>query len=198
MLFDGIAKVRNLNYLRDLNTMNNYEITPARMSDIKEIMAVELSGFAAGIVEREEVFLERIDVFPDGFLLVKNLARGKIIGYICSEIWHRRDPVQKNMFTLNHGIRGLHDSNGDEIYISSMSILPAYRSKGIGSLLFNSCIDRLVEAHPNLRSTILIVNETWTHARKIYLRAGFEELFSIDGFFTPINEAPQAAIVMRR
>jgi ribosomal-protein-alanine N-acetyltransferase len=178
--------------------MNNFKITPARESDIKEIMTVELAGFPKGIVEREDVFLERINIFPDGFLLVTDLVSGNIIGYICSEIWNRRDPVEKSMFTLNHGIQGLHDSNGDEIYISSMSTLPAYRNNGIGRWLFNSCIDRLVVAHPNLQSAILIVNETWTHARKIYVRAGFQELLSIEGFFTPDNEMPQAAIVMRR
>lgn len=178
--------------------MESISIAPANSEDLEEIMSLELLGFPAGIIERADVFLARVKIFPDGFLVAREKVCGKAIGYICSEIWIRREVIEKDMFTLNHGIETTHNPEGTEIYISSMTIHPEFRNRGLGRLLFSTCIDNLVKFNPRICSAILIVSETWKHAKQIYESEGFVELFRIDGFFTPDEILPQAAIVMRR
>jgi len=78
-----------------------------------------------------------------------------------------------------------------------MTIDPRYRGAGLGAVLFGECVARLTERFA-LRSVILIVNETWTHARQIYLRGGFRDCGRIEEFFAAPEHAPHAAIIMRK
>ncbi len=170
----------------------------ATEADLDEVMRLEHSGFLPGIIERPDVFLERIRVFPEGFLVARTGPEQRAIGYICSEIWPYRDPIDASMFELNHGIAATHREDGDELYVSSMTILPSLRGQGLGRRLFAECIERARSTHSGIFSVLLIVNETWGNARKIYMTEGFIERFRIKGFFTPSDCAPQDAIVMRR
>lgn len=179
--------------------MTAISIVSAKLDDIEEIMSLELLGFSPGIIERPDVFLDRVKYFPDGFLVAREKVDGRAIGYICSEIWTRHKVVDEGMFTLNHDIESSHNPKGTEIYISSMTIHPEFRNRGLGGVLFSTCINNLIaNINPRICSAILIVNETWKHAKQIYVKDGFVELFRIEGFFTPNGTHPQAAIVMRR
>lgn len=166
--------------------------------NLDEIMGLEHQGFPPGIAERPDVFLERLKVFPDGFLVARPQPDSPLIGYVCSELWEFSDPVDLQSFELNHGIESTHKIHGDEIYVSSMTINPALRAKGYGRALFTGCLNHLAGKYPNVRSALLIVNETWTHARNIYGSEGFQEIDRIKDFFTPEGVTPQDAIVMRR
>lgn len=183
--------------LNSISIMIDFLIKPAGARDIDEIMALESFGFEPGIAERRDVFLGRIKFFLDGFLVMSEKNSDKIIGYISSEIWLRHSEIKEKMFVLNHGIEETHNINGTEIYVSSMTIHPQYRGRGLGLILFSECIRRLRRMNPLINSSVLIVNETWGSAKKIYDSLGYVELFRIKDFFTPDNSCPQDAIVMR-
>ena len=178
--------------------MEDFSLDTATVRDIDEIMGLEVLGFKSGIVERADVFLGRIEHFPDGFLIIRDRSSKRAIGYISSEIWPRHEVIRKQMFTINHGIEETHSFLGSEIYVTSMTIHPDFRGSGLGAYLFSECIRRLKILYPKINSSVLIVNETWVNAKKIYDKEGFIELFRINGFFTPNGESPQDAIVMRK
>lgn len=168
-------------------------------ADIDDIMALEESGFGLGIRETREVFSNRIRAFPAGFLMLVDPSRGGIsIGYICSELWEFRATVGPQSFEVNHDISTSHRREGTELYISSMTVLPALRGQGAGSFLFERCINHVRERHPIVGSVILMVNETWEHARRIYVHNGFSQIARFEGFFHPVGKESQAAIIMRK
>jgi ribosomal-protein-alanine N-acetyltransferase len=176
---------------------NDFEIRYAVPTDIDGVMKLEIQSFDIGIQEKESVFLRRIDCFSFGFLVLIDKSSDQMIGYVCAELWPYKEFVSKSSFALNHEISD-HDENGSEIYISSMAIGRQYRNKGLGQYLFKECIERIRVAYPNVDSAILIVNETWASARKIYRKQDFHEIDKLNDFFYPAHKAPQAAIVMRR
>jgi [ribosomal protein S18]-alanine N-acetyltransferase len=171
---------------------------PACAENISEIMALEVQGFQAGILEAEDVFLERIRVFPDGFLLLKDQDTDGLIGYISSEIWQRDASFNVQKFNLNHRITDTHCVDGTELYISSMTIDPKYRGFGMGKILFQACVERQTHIYPQIKSLILLVNETWHQAREIYTDYGLEEIARLSAFFTPAQGYAQDGIVMRK
>jgi ribosomal protein S18 acetylase RimI-like enzyme len=87
--------------------------------------------------------------------------------------------------------------HGTELYITSMTISPAFRGKGLGSQLFLGCINRIAAAYPQLTSALLLVNESWRHARSIYESAGFREVVRFKNFFNPDGNTHEDGIVMR-
>jgi ribosomal protein S18 acetylase RimI-like enzyme len=120
------------------------------------------------------------------------------VGCIFCEIWKKSALPVAEHFTLVHDILDRHDPvHGTELYITSMTISPAFRGKGLGSQLFLGCIDRIAAAYPRLTSALLLVNETWGHARSIYEAAGFIEVVRFKNFFNPDGMTHEDGIVMR-
>jgi len=62
----------------------------------------------------------------------------------------------------------------DTLYISSIAVLSAYRSKGFGLSLLCSLLRETCRLKPQLRSSLLLVGEHWHAAKAMYQRAGFE------------------------
>jgi ribosomal protein S18 acetylase RimI-like enzyme len=78
-----------------------------------------------------------------------------------------------------------------------MGIFPEYRGKGYGKALFRSLFANVIRNYPGVRYGSLLVNENWTHARKIYGKSGFYESDVIPDFFTQDNGSKSNGIVMR-
>ena len=177
-----------------------FQIEKAVITEIDQIMAIEHDCFDIGIIENKQVFLERIQTFPQGFLVVKNPKDQKVIAYISSEIWHEKPlPLYTmNEFKLGHSIKSSHHLNGSEIYIASMGVLKSERGKGLGDLLFKTLLSTLKQSYPNLFSAILIVSTDWPHAQKIYQKNGFQEIGRLDAFFNPRLDLFFDAIIMRK
>lgn len=161
--------------------INKLQFRNARLEDISGIMEVEHASFSSMICETQDVFIERIRVFPEGFRVM--LYDGKPIGYICTEIWKKQRPYSDSMFTLGHSIAAQHTTYGNEIYISSMGILPEWRSQGLGKLMFSKYVKYAEGTFAQVNSVILIVSEKWLHARRVYRSEGFKEVHRIKGFF---------------
>lgn len=170
----------------------------AEKNDINYIMDIEQSSFSKSICEDKDVFLQRIETFKKGFLVMEYC--NKVIGYICSEIWDYSEKVDNNYFKLGHLIKDSHKENGTELYISSFGILPEGRGYGLGKIMFDFFIKYIIESVKNLNSIILIVAKSWTNARKIYISYGFKEVCIIDEFIDYKDVPPfkEEGIVMRK
>lgn len=170
----------------------------AREDDIEGIMNIEIASFSSGICEKKDVFLDRIRVFRDGFYIME--YQGRIIGYLCSEIWKYKEKVDETDFVLGHSISKIHDPKGNEVYISSMGTLPEFRGMGLGKLMFEEFSIYIIKKYEKLKSKILIVSENWYNARKIYVENGFEEIAIIKDFFyyNNVNTLKEDGIIMRK
>jgi ribosomal-protein-alanine N-acetyltransferase len=175
-----------------------FQIEKAVVTEIDQIMAVEHDCFEIGIIEDQQVFLERIQTFPEGFFVVKNLKDQQIIAYISSEIWHEKPIYTTNDFKLGHSIKSSHHLNGSELYIASMGVLKSERGKGLGDLLFKELLSTLKKSYPHLSSAVLIVSADWQNAQKIYQKNGFKEIGRLENFFNPSSNLSFDAIIMRK
>ena len=170
------------------------EATP---DDLDRIMALEQQGFAAGHREQRTAYAQRIATFPQGSLMA---WRGEdCVGCVFSEIWQATPQPNATHFALGHDIRSRHDPlQGTELYISSMTLAPVVRGQGLGVVLLQACLDHVTAVFPQLESAVLLVNATWTPARRIYTGLGFMEIGCLAGFFEAEDGARQDGIVMRR
>jgi ribosomal-protein-alanine N-acetyltransferase len=170
----------------------------AEKNDIEAIMEIEQSSFSRIICEDKDVFLQRIETFKIGFIVMEYYNR--VIGYICSEVWAYSEKIDKDKFTIGHLINDSHNPNGNEIYISSMGILPEVRGYGLGKAMFEFFIKYIIELMENPKSILLIVSENWTNARNIYINHGFIEICILNEFFDYRLVSPfkENAIVMRK
>jgi ribosomal protein S18 acetylase RimI-like enzyme len=165
--------------------------------DLADVMSLEYEAFDYGIRENEGTFRRRLEVFSDGVIVVENESR-HLIGYLTSEIWQFRPQPTLQSFDLGHDIALRHNPRGTELYISSMTIAPRHRGHGLGRELFNHSLAVIKQTYSQLTSCILLVNEQWQHARKIYVSEGFAEILVLEKFFRPAQGSPTNGIVMRR
>jgi ribosomal-protein-alanine N-acetyltransferase len=78
-----------------------------------------------------------------------------------------------------------------------MTIHPKYRGIGLGRMLFEELIARLKSKYSTIFSAVLIVNEAWKNARKIYEGVGFKTITVIEEFFPLSGGTLQDGLVMR-
>ena len=175
--------------------MNEPTFRTAKSSDINNIMMLENACFNEWTRESENVYRERIEHFPRGFIIMEH--DGIFMGSISSEIWKRDLDMSTNCFTLGHSIAQDHDPSGDELYVSSMGILPEYNNKGYGIILFRALIDNVMKEFKNVKYGILMVNEKWTNAQRVYRRNGFYETGTVQGFFKEDDGSVSDGIIMR-
>ncbi len=178
--------------------INEIKFRIVEKSDIDYIMEIEQSSFSKIVCEDKDVFLQRIETFKQGFIVME--YDNEVIGYICSEIWEYSENVDRDKFTFGHLIKDSHKTNGNEIYISSMGILPKVRGYGLGKAMFEFFIKYISELVESPKSIILIVSENWKNARNIYINNGFKEICTFNEFIDYRHVPPfkENAIVMRK
>lgn len=172
-------------------------IRSATSRDLPRVRTLERQGFAPDTLEPDAVLLERIETFPDGFL-VAEADDGSLSGYISSELWRFEAIPDASRFTLGHGIAAVHDPAHDELYISSMTVDPRTRGAGLGGRLLDECIGRCMNRHRGIHSALLLVSAAWPSARRIYERYGFRKILTLDGFFQSAGKRSTDGIVMRK
>ena len=178
------------------------KIRTANLFDIDSIMDIENNSFIPQVREERLVFLQRLKVFPQGFIvLVGDSGSGEkdnnVCGYFCTELW-KKMPESKEIFSVGHDISLTHCADGSVLYISSFALLPNLRGGGLGGKFFRSALNYIEESVTNLKEEVLLVNEAWTGARHIYKKNGFSECFSIKNAFQNEFFEPQTGIVMKR
>lgn len=124
----------------------------------------------------------------------------RVIGYICSEVWAYSEKIDKDKFTFGHLINDSHNPNGNEVYISSMGMIPRLRGYGLGKAMFEFFIKYILELVKYPKSILLIVSENWTNERNIYINHGFKEICILNEFvdYRHISPFKENAIVMRK
>lgn len=173
-------------------------------------MEIENRSFLPQVREERQVFLQRLKVFPQGFILLvddsiscgnKNASfganNGNVCGYFCTELW-KKMPESEDVFSVGHDISLAHCVDGAVLYISSFAILPNFRGSGIGGKFFRSALNYIEESVSNLKEEVLLVNENWSAARHIYKKNGFSECFLIKNAFQNEFLELQAGIVMKK
>lgn len=169
----------------------------ATSQDIDQIMDLEMNGFAPGNREQKEVYEQRIETFAQGSLMA--YVGSDCVGCFFSEIVHFTPRPAVEQFALGHDIRQRHDPmNGTELYVTSMTVAPPFRGQGLGEQLFVGGIGHVARRYPQIATALLLVNETWQYARKIYAAAGFKEITTLTRFFNPGEGVCEDGLIMRR
>ncbi|GHT71459.1 hypothetical protein FACS1894110_24570 [Spirochaetia bacterium] len=162
--------------------------------DIDHIMDLERLCFNEYTRESAETYRERIGCFPQGFMILK--ADGEFAGAASSEIRPCRVEISANDFALGHSIKGALALDGEELYISSIAVLPQFRHRGYGDFLLRGLIGHVKKNFPQVTKGILLINEDWKGARQIYLRNGFSDRKILKGFFTESGGAQRDGVIM--
>ena len=150
--------------------------------DINAIMNIEKEAFAEEIQESKDVFLERIETFPEGFFILEE--KNKKIGYFSSELWNSVPQKGDSCFSLNHSALKNHKKEGTVLYISSIAILNEYKGTGLGYRFFYKSVEKIMKSFPQIKEIVLLVNEIWIPALHIYKKCGFIEYGRIQNFFS--------------
>jgi len=185
---------------------------PAQQFDIDSIMKIERQAFIPQIQEKKKTFEKRLEIFPNGFLILSD-ASEKVVkenrsaltcGYLCSEIWSSfpsagdSDDVFMRKFKLGHNIKDTHDANGRFLYISSFALLREYQGKGLGARFFENSLAALCGSFRNVEKVVLIVNEEWKGAIKIYKSLGFEEVRTLKDFFPTLGKTGMMSLFEKK
>lgn len=175
-------------------------IRTARPDDLDAIMQLEANGFPSAIRESRDVMQQRLQHFAEGFLILEHA--GGAIGYLCSELWAQDHADSANHstathFALGHDIRQTHRRDGTHLYISSMTVAPAYRGDGLGRRFFQQSVALLRTRLPQLHGSILLLSAEWLAAHRIYRDCGYTEIARLPDFFADIAAQDADAIVMR-
>jgi ribosomal-protein-alanine N-acetyltransferase len=174
--------------------MNNVVIRNATAKDIDFIMTIEKMCFDEDTVESEAIYLERINLFSDGFLILE--VNSTFVGFISSELWIHNDTITKEMFLVGHSIADRHKNKGNELYISSLAISPNFQGNGYGELLFNSLLSKVCASYPSIQHLILLVGSTWTNALKIYTKYDMKKIETYNDFFGGYKVNPYNGLIL--
>lgn len=182
------------------------KIRTANILDIDSIMEIENRSFLPQVREKRGLFLERLNVFSGGFILLVDESSGvkgggsngeKVCGYFCTERW-KEILRESDIFSVGHDISKTHCPDGPVLYISSFAVLPEFRGGGLGGKFFCDALEFIEKSQQGLKEAALLVNENWSAARHIYKKNGFSECFLIDSAFENDEGQLENGIVMNK
>jgi ribosomal protein S18 acetylase RimI-like enzyme len=108
--------------------MNEIKIRKVTDHDLEGCYTVESGCFFPSEAASKATIEKRIKVFPQGFLVAE--LDGTIIGHINSGSTHKEDITDEAFKDLVG-----HDSDGDNIVIFSLAVLPEFQKRGIAKHL---------------------------------------------------------------
>lgn len=114
----------------------------ATHSDVGALLEIERESYPPDMQADEDKLRERLDVFPEGQLL---LWVGKEpVGYATNQVL-RFDPAApaKTWLQCTNGgyIANTHESGGNALYFVSTGVRGRWRSRGLGSMLYDSRLE---------------------------------------------------------
>ncbi len=159
----------------------SFTLRLATLFDIDAIMKIESLSFIPQIQEERDVFISRIKLCPNLFLVFEEKSSQKVVGYLSAE-YMQKIPQSKNDICLGHIPNINLENSKNYIYISSFALLPEYRGGGNGKQLFAQSLEWFKKSE-NIESFLLLVNEKWHGAKHIYETLGFETINVFENFF---------------
>ncbi|MBQ3620685.1 MAG: hypothetical protein II940_03320 [Methanosarcinaceae archaeon] len=193
------------------NDFQDFYVDWAFPEHIDSLMLTEDKCFAEGIREERSVFLERLETsfFCNTVLKYQPFTgsesgcspddmASEIYGYFCSEIRGCMPGLTKNDFALGHSAKEAHDPEGHILYISSFAVrpdAPRKNKKGLGRFFFRRSLDMILKKNQKIGRIVLIVNEDWAPARRIYETEGFITTGEIPGFFETADGRRKAYVM---
>lgn len=141
--------------------MNNLVIRKANDSDVDSIYAIESACFPKAEAASKEAIIERVAVFPEGFLVGE--LDDEIIGFIngaATSSMHLKDEFFASM--------SYHEDSGATLMVFGLDVHPEFQRKGYAAELMNAFIDKAVM--DNRKRIILTCKEHLIH---YYAKFGF-------------------------
>jgi ribosomal protein S18 acetylase RimI-like enzyme len=147
-----------------MSNQNMVMIRNAREQDLPAIVEIDGEVFAPyGTAEKKETFQNRLEAFPNGFVIL--VAENEIAGYGCSEKWlAEREPGLDENPLLTHQL------DGRIFCITALAVKKKFQGRGYSLLL----LDKLIET-AHLEGCRKVLVET-THAQDLYLKRGFTKV----------------------
>lgn len=121
-----------------------------RLADLDRVVEIERACFPAAEAATRESFKDRIETFPDSFLVAQ--ADGILIGFINGCVTN--SPVIYD--ELFHSARH-HISDGKNLSVFGLDVIPSYRRQGIAAQLMNHFIQ--IAKNAGRKSVILTCKE---------------------------------------
>lgn len=118
---------------------------PLSMNNIESLIQVA-EKVHPDLPERDEVFAERIKLFPDGCLALVDEETNEFCGYVISHPIRSRQPPALNC------LLGEIAPGADQYYIHDLAILPKSRGRGLAQ----ECIEKLLVVAKQFSTTSLI------------------------------------------
>jgi ribosomal protein S18 acetylase RimI-like enzyme len=109
-------------------------IRNVRPSDLDGCLEVEVCGFPEEEAASRETIQDRIETFPQGFLVAE--LDGRIIGMLNSTSTNRQDIADQELKKMAG-----YDPDGRNIIVFALAVLPEYRRRGIARRLMLKCIE---------------------------------------------------------
>ncbi|MDR3566211.1 MAG: GNAT family N-acetyltransferase [Negativicutes bacterium] len=129
-------------------------IRRVRPEDLKRITEIEAACFPAAEAASQEIFKDRIAVFPDCFLVAE--AAGILIGFINGCITDS-PVIYDELFhsTFNHM------PDGENLTVFGLDVIPEYQKQGVAAKLMNHFIQ--LAQNTGRKSVILTCKERLVH-----------------------------------
>lgn len=108
-------------------------VRKAKMSDLREITAVEATCFPPQEAANRKEFKKRLKVYPNHFWILEE--DGKIISFINGMVTN--DTTIKDIMFED---ASLHDENGDWQAIFGVNTIPEYRNQGMAAKVMEEVI----------------------------------------------------------
>lgn len=144
--------------------MNEYNIRMVEPDDLTACHTIEAVSFPPCEAAWTTSLRNRIEIYPEGFLVAEH--DGRVVGQVNSGSTHK-DDISDEEFKQLIG----HDPDGDNIVIFSLSVLPEYRSKGVGTRLLENFISQAREMGKS--KVMLLCKESLIG---YYARCGFSDM----------------------
>ena len=144
------------------------------------LMETESQSFVSELQEKRETYFNRINTFPEYVFLFFD-DENNYFGYFCGELLNKI-PETAEEIAFDH--TPCNTSDGHVFYISSFAINKKYRKMHLGKIMFTKVFE-ILQKDSKIQEMILLVNEKWESARRIYEGCGFKIINTFENVFPP-------------
>ena len=145
-----------------------FDIDVATHDHISDILYIEKT-IESGYPATRQTLADRLDMFPDGFLIIKK--NHQIIGYIETCIWY----VQSFSTYLDIcEFSKLHHLNGTILFVIFIGVDERFQKMGVGTLLLNELKIRIKRKYPHIKKIHLVSKEQYVNT--FYKKNNFHQI----------------------